>query len=81
MQNDILSNGVILLMFGMGVVFIFLSLLVVAIQAMSFALTRFFPPPELPPPAFSSLDQPNMPPQRILDVIQAAIAEHRKQPS
>ncbi len=43
MQGDVLSAGVELMLVGMGTVFVFLTLLVVATTAMSAAIQRFLP--------------------------------------
>ncbi len=80
MQGDIVSQGVELMVFGMGTVVLFLALLVVATTAMSRALLRFFPEPEAAVPATDHpvkiSSQPGDDPQ-LLAVISAAIQRHR----
>ncbi|MGO2415430.1 MULTISPECIES: OadG family protein [Cobetia] len=44
-ENDLLGEGLNLMVFGMGFVFVFLSLLVVAMMAMSRLVGRFAPEP------------------------------------
>ena len=45
MQQDIVGQGVELMLYGMGTVVVFLAALVVATTAMSRVVTRFFPEP------------------------------------
>ncbi|MHC9038237.1 OadG family protein, partial [Cobetia marina] len=42
-ENDLLGEGLNLMVFGMGFVFVFLSLLVVAMMAMAKLVDRFAP--------------------------------------
>jgi oxaloacetate decarboxylase gamma subunit len=42
---ELMSSGVELMIIGMGIVFLFLALLVVAINTMSSLIQRFFPEP------------------------------------
>ncbi|MBL1265431.1 OadG family protein [Candidatus Methylomicrobium oryzae] len=42
---ELMSSGVELMIVGMGIVFLFLALLVVAINTMSSLIQRFFPEP------------------------------------
>lgn len=78
MQNEIISQGVNLMLLGMGVVFVFLTLLVFATTFMSAIISRYFPEP-LPPAVkaspVSTATATTDP--RLLAVIRAAIAEHR----
>ncbi|WP_158774870.1 OadG family protein [Cobetia sp. L2A1] len=49
-ENDLLGEGLNLMVFGMGFVFVFLSLLVVAMMAMAKLVDRFAPePPAIAP--------------------------------
>jgi oxaloacetate decarboxylase gamma subunit len=43
MQNQILDQGLTLMLVGMGTVFTFLAVLVVAMSGMSFLITRLTP--------------------------------------
>lgn len=45
-MNELISSGIELMLIGMGMVFAFLAMLVVAIKTMSSLVLRFFP--ELP---------------------------------
>ena len=45
-MNELITAGIELMLIGMGMVFSFLAMLIVAIKAMSSTLLRFFP--ELP---------------------------------
>lgn len=44
---ELMNSGVELMLVGMGIVYLFLAVLVIAISVMSFVLQRFFP--EAPP--------------------------------
>ncbi len=73
---ELFREGVVLTCLGMGVVFAFLSLLVVVTSAMSRLLEHFYPEP---PPVVAAVRQGGSPmadPQ-LLAVITAAIHQHR----
>ncbi len=80
MQPSILEQGFDLMLFGMGTVFVFLTLLVFATRIMSWAVNRFFPEPEpimaaspaQPSPGSTAAVDP-----KVLAVIQEAIHQHR----
>ncbi|MBB3168586.1 OadG family protein [Simiduia aestuariiviva] len=76
MQQEIVQQGIDLMVFGMGTVVVFLTTLVIVTVAMSGVMSRFFPESEKPltpsTPSGSAVDA------RTLAVIKAAIAKHRK---
>lgn len=76
MKQTLLEQGLDLLIYGMGTVFVFLSLLVICTVIMSRFIGYFFS--EAPEPAESPVPVagPRVSP-KILAVIQAAIHEHR----
>lgn len=78
MQNELISQGINLMLLGMGVVFVFLTLLVFATSFMSALISRYFPEPhpELPVKVSSS-SATRQPDARLLAVIKAAVDEHR----
>ena len=78
-MNHLLSEGLSLMLVGMGAVFVFLTLLVFATTFMSKLVARFAPTPSpVPVPAPSatppSTSEDN---QQLLAVITAAIHKHR----
>ncbi|BFM11407.1 hypothetical protein R50072_15600 [Simiduia litorea] len=76
MQEEIIQQGVDLMLYGMGTVFTFLTLLVIITGIMSGLVTRFFPEAEKPvAPAPVPVGQVDA---RTLAVIKAAIEQHRK---
>jgi oxaloacetate decarboxylase gamma subunit len=78
MQDEIISQGITLMLMGMGVVFVFLTLLVFATWLMSATVTRYFPEPlPAPPVQVSPVSTATQPDPRLLAAIKAAIAEHR----
>lgn len=78
MQQDILQQGVDLMLFGMGTVFVFLTLLVIGTTIMSAFIQRFLPEPE---PAPAPAPQPAAPAgvtdPKLLAIIKAAVDQHR----
>ncbi len=78
-QTDIVSAGLELMLYGMGTVIVFLTLLVLATILMSRLVGRFFPEPEIrPTPARQAFGAP-APAQdkQLMAVIAAAIHKHR----
>lgn len=69
-MNELLSSGIELMLVGMGIVFTFLSMLVVFINGMSSLIQRFFP--ETPIVAQQG-DDP-----RMIAAISAAVHQYRK---
>ena len=78
MQESILDQGVNLMLYGMGSVFFFLTVLIVATVAMSAFVQRFFP--QAPEPQ-ANAPRPQAPATavepRVVAIIQAAIEQHR----
>ena len=79
MENTLFQQGVELMIFGMGTVFVFLTVLILLTTAMSSLVGRFFPveaPPSLPvkqvPSAVSAVED-----ERLLAVISASIHRYR----
>ena len=81
MDNSIVSQGVELMLYGMGTVVVFLGLLVVITSAMSAIVNRYFP--EAPvPAAVPSAARKSGPAAHadgeVVAAITAAIAQHRR---
>lgn len=77
MQGDIVSQGVELMLYGMGTVVVFLALLVVMTSAMSMLVMRFFPEAQpviadKAPVRTATGDEP-----QLVAAISAAIKRHR----
>lgn len=78
MQSALIEQGLSLMLYGMGVVFIFLTLLIFATTGMSAIVQRWFPEkaePALPVRKKSATAGTVSP--LTLKVIQAAIEQHR----
>lgn len=76
-EGSLVAQGVDLMIYGMGTVFVFLILLVVAVVALSAAVRRWLPEPApvaSPPQPVESAPVDD----RLRAVIQAAIDRHRK---
>lgn len=73
-----MQQGLDITLFGMGIVFTFLLLLVICTTIMSRVMTRFFPEPE-PVPAPASGASPSDPASdtRLRKIIETAIEQHR----
>lgn len=78
MQDSLISQGLDLMMFGMGAVLAFLTLLVLVMMAMSATVRRLLPEAE-PVPLVEDDDTSPAPAvdARIVQVIQLAIQQHR----
>lgn len=74
---SILQQGLDLMIYGMGIVFIFLLVLVTAVAAMSRAVQRYFPHQESVVPSQAPVAQVAASPQ-VVQAIQAALDQHRQ---
>lgn len=77
MQESIIQQGVDLLIFGMGTVFVFLTVLVIATLGMSSFIRRFFPDAVAPVSEPAPTTPSNSVDPRHLAIIKAAIEKHR----
>ncbi|WP_111640456.1 OadG family protein [Marinimicrobium alkaliphilum] len=81
MQEDVMEQGLDLMLYGMGTVLTFLTLLVVATLVMSFIVRRFFAEPEPAMPKERAGQSQSAPAAAVDDktlaIIKAAIAQHR----
>ncbi|GAB5451723.1 MAG: hypothetical protein Hals2KO_20510 [Halioglobus sp.] len=75
MQGDIVAQGIELMLFGMGTVFVFLTLLVFATTGMSRIVSRYFPEPI--PAADTARNANTAVDARLVAVISAAVQRHR----
>ena len=77
MQESILQQGVDLMLFGMGTVFVFLTVLVIATTIMSSLIARFFPEPEVPMTPRPQAAPAGVNDPKLLAIIKAAVDQHR----
>lgn len=80
MQDTLIDQGFSLMLYGMGTVFIFLTILVFATWLMSTLVNKFAPetPAEQKPQPTTSNGSTNTPSPQILDAIKQAISAHRQ---
>ncbi len=81
MTQNIVAQGLELMVYGMGTVVVFLALLVVVTGIMSGLVGRYFPEPQLPVPVRAARDKtapsPGAPDAEVVAAISAAIRQHR----
>ena len=77
MQQNIIAQGFELMLYGMGTVLVFLTVLVIATVLMCQCIARFFP--AAMPSQARALQQAGAPDARHVAVISAAIARHRSE--
>ena len=78
MQQDIVAQGVELMLFGMGSVVVFLALLVVATSAMSAFVDSYFPESQpAPAAARPPAPRPGSVDSEVVAAITAAVHQHR----
>ncbi len=78
MQQTLIEQGIELMAFGMGTVFVFLAVLVVVTMTLSTVVQKFFP--EAPKPATrptTPRPQPANNDEQLVAVITAAVHKHR----
>lgn len=85
MSNDIVNQGLELMLYGMGTVVVFLALLVVITSTMSRLMERYFPEPPAPVPARVAVPSrpaaASTPSEEVVAAISAAIHQHRQNKS
>jgi len=75
-MSQLVSDGLGLMAFGMGTVFVFLIILIFATTIMSFVVQKFFPEAVPAPAKAASAPAQGVDPQ-LLKVLSAAVKEHR----
>lgn len=80
MSVNLLSQGLELLVYGMGTVVVFLTLLVFATRLMSLFIQRFFPeaPSAAPRRSARPSQSPQTPSPELLAAIASAVHQHRQ---
>ena len=81
MTDDIVGQGVELMLYGMGTVVVFLALLIVITTAMSTVINRYFPEAPAPAPATPRPAATAEPSEEVVAAISAAIHQHRSKRS
>ena len=77
-MDDLLREGITLMITGMGFVFVFLTLLVFTTKAMSRVVVALVPEQTFPPNPDGTGQQPhNIADPHLLAIISAAIHKHR----
>lgn len=79
-ESELLREGLYLMLFGMGFVFMFLVILVYAVKLMSHLVIRFTPEPVpvLTPVVRHEVSTPPADNERIKAVLAAAVHYHRR---
>jgi oxaloacetate decarboxylase gamma subunit len=74
-ETNLVVEGIKFMFLGMGAVFLFLALMIITMNVMSYIIHKFFPEPQ-------ASAKPNVAPaqdnKKIVAAITAAIAHHRK---
>ena len=78
MKQTLIEQGISLMLYGMGTVFVFLTILVFATSLMSKLAARFSPQVNAEQTPLAQPDS-GMPSASILQAIKQALLEHRKQ--
>ena len=73
METNLILEGFKFMGLGMGTVFLFLIVLIGAMNLMSFIVHKFFPEPQASPTAPAKQDN-----KKVIAAITAAIAHHRQ---
>lgn len=81
MSPTLFEQGVEIMLFGMGTVIAFLTLLVLAMGAMTWLLGQFYPTPQSPalPDSAATPEENQRVSEELLAVISAAVHRHRQQ--
>ena len=76
-MTELMSSGVELMFAGMGIVFLFLTMLVVAINIMSSLVQRFFPDAPIQVTTATTVSVSSGIDKSIIAAIAAAVHQHR----
>jgi oxaloacetate decarboxylase gamma subunit len=74
METNLVIEGFKFMGLGMGTVFLFLIVMIGAMNAMSYVIHKFFPEPQASATPSASAQQDN---KKVVAAITAAIAHHR----
>jgi len=77
MNNDLISEGLSLMMLGMGTVFVFLAMLIVMMSFMSTVIQKYFPELSASVERSASVAESDIPDEKTLAIIKSAIEQHR----
>ncbi|MFA7553429.1 MAG: OadG family protein [Spongiibacteraceae bacterium] len=77
MQDSLVQQGVELMLYGMGTVFVFLVVLILATTAMSSLMQRFVKPEQIPLPPQPRGNPHQAKDEQLVAVITAAIHKYR----
>ncbi|WP_297440478.1 OadG family transporter subunit [Sulfurimonas sp.] len=77
METNLVMEGVKFMFLGMGTVFAFLIIMIMAINLMSYIIHRFFPEPKAADIAVNTANE-QQDKNKIVAAITAAIAHHRQ---
>jgi oxaloacetate decarboxylase gamma subunit len=75
METNLVVEGVKFMFLGMGAVFLFLALMIVTMNVMSYIIHKFFPEPQISAKSNVDSQKDN---KKIVAAITAAIAHHRQ---
>ncbi|NVK38733.1 MAG: OadG family protein [Gammaproteobacteria bacterium] len=75
-MSPIVADGLGLMVFGMGMVFVFLTILIFATNIMSLVVNKYFPEAAPAPAKVKKQPSQGVDPQ-LLKVLAAAVKEHR----
>jgi len=75
METNLVVEGVKFMFLGMGAVFLFLALMIVTMNVMSYIMHKFFPEPQISAKSNVDSQKDN---KKIVAAITAAIAHHRQ---
>ncbi|HIP14397.1 MAG TPA: pyruvate carboxylase [Sulfurimonas autotrophica] len=79
MEANLMTEGVKFMFLGMGTVFVFLMIMIGAINIMSFIIHKFFPEPQaVTAKETVSVNTQQQDKKKIVAAITAAIAHHRQ---
>jgi len=76
-ETSIIHMGLNLMLYGMGMVFVFLTVLIICTSAMSSVIQRYFQEPQLDSSMPSTLNSVSPIDGRTLAILQSAVTKHR----
>ena len=78
METNLITEGLKFMVLGMGTVFVFLTIMIIVVNIMSYVVNRFFPEPQASSDTATGTNTDKNDKKKVVAAITAAIMHHRE---